>query len=82
VCVFRHQAAIGNRVNPADPEDAALHGRQLQHGEQIPEQILDGNRLRRHEYPARRNHHRQSFNQGSDHLKGKAADLIGMARTR
>src|SRR5579871_854173 len=46
---------------------------QVERGDEVAQDIIDGNRLSWYANPARRDHHRQTFHQRADQLERKAA---------
>jgi hypothetical protein len=46
--------------------------RRVEGGQEVPHQVGHGDRLRLDRDPARRDHDRQAFHEGADHLEGEA----------
>ena len=68
--VCPHHAAVGDPVRPADlVHRAALRDRGMQRGQQISDDVFDGDRLRQRLHPARGDHHGQAVDQATDHLE-------------
>ena len=73
VGVAQHQAAIGGDVCAADFDDAAFALGLVEGGDQVCEEVVDGDGLDAGVDPLGANHNRQAFGQVADHFEGDAA---------
>ncbi len=71
--ILEHEVGVRDLVRASDLEDAFLPRREIQRAHEIGDDVLDGDRLRFHPYPARGDHHRQALHEGTDQLEGQAS---------
>ena len=71
--VLAHQVRVGHPIRSADLVDGASGRFRVQRLQQVGEQIVDPDRLRRHRDPARRDEDREVLHERADHLEREAA---------
>ena len=71
--IFLHQVSVTDLVRSPDLICTVAKMWQVERGDQVAQDISDGNRLSRYANPAGGDHHRQSFHQRADQLERKTA---------
>ncbi len=69
----RHQVPVRHHLGPADLVGPADRLRPAQHAGEVDDHVVERDRLAARLHPARRDHHRQTLDQLSQHLPADAA---------
>ena len=73
VGIAEHHLAVGEHVGAADLHHSSRARGRLEGGDQVLEEVVDGDGLHAREHPLRADHHRQTLGEVADHLERDAA---------